>query len=763
MDKKKSIKAEKGLISALVTVFSTGEKTPPEAEVYDLAKILARTNGYDGPFKPIVEEVLYIVDTRMGLGVSLIDTEASHDEAWISKREDIKWTYSDAYSDYLISEKWNPNVVGKLSDVGENIVSLLQDPKSEGKWDRRGLVIGHVQSGKTANYLAVIAKAADAGFKLIIVIAGIHNNLRKQTQERIDSGFVGLSSDPTNRIPTGVGILQGQNYPQPISVTNIYDDFNKNIAGRITARINNLNTPCIMVIKKNVNTLKALHNWLRDLNARSDGKISDIPMLMIDDEADNASINTNIQDKDTDPTITNAMIRRILGLFDKSCYVGYTATPFANIFVNPDAYDEEVYEELFPKDFIYCLDAPNSYFGPDKVFLDEEKSNHILKFIRDAEEYLPFSHKKHDEILALPPSLYEAINKFLLVKTIRICRGQSQKHCSMMINASRFVKTQEAIRDFVSEYIKLVREAVKANYKMPEVISNKNEYMSALRSEFLSEFGDVEVEWPAVKNNLFNAFDTMKIIVANSKSQDSLDYSAYEKDGNGLTAIAIGGLSLSRGLTIEGLCVSYMYRNTRMYDTLMQMGRWFGYRAGYEDLCRVYLSEDSINWYRHIAVSAEELRSQIKQMRRYKLSPKDFGLYVKMHPDRLLITAMNKMRGGEKLTVDHNYSGKIRETHFISAKTTTTKHNYGLLQEVFNKRFGLAKEELLKTEKGWFLKGVETTLIENFISEFEVCSAMGEYVDGALQYLRAISKKYPLSDVLFISKKLMKRIRLSTF
>ena len=185
----------------------------------------------------------------------------------------------------------------------------------------------------------------------------------------------------------------------------------------------------------------------------------------------------------------------------------------------------------------------------------------------------------------------------------------------------------------------------------------------------------------------------------------------------------------------------------------MQMGRWFGYRAGYDDLCRVYLSEDSINWYGHIAESAEELRSQIKQMRRYKLSPKDFGLYVKMHPDRLLITAANKMRTGERVTVNHNYTGKIRETHFISAKKSTTNHNYKLIQEVFDNSFGLEEEKLIETDKGWFLNGVETNSIENFISEFQVCSALGDYVDGALQYLRAISEKYPLSDVLFISKK----------
>ena len=128
-------------------------------------------------------------------------------------------------------------------------------------------------------------------------------------------------------------------------------------------------------------------------------------MLMIDDEADNASINT--KKEDNDPTQTNRRIREILSLFDKSCYVGYTATPFANIFINPDAYgDEQLRGELFPREFIYCLDAPTTYFGPDRVFLDDDSSDRILETIEDAENYIPFVHKKDFDVLDLPPSLY---------------------------------------------------------------------------------------------------------------------------------------------------------------------------------------------------------------------------------------------------------------------------------------------------------------------------------------------------------------------
>ena len=381
-------------------------------------------------------------------------------------------------------------------------------------------------------------------------------------------------------------------------------------------------------------------------------------MLMIDDEADNASINTNREE--INPTRTNSMIRKILDMFDKSCYVGYTATPFANIFINPDAYDEEVREELFPRDFIYCLDAPTTYFGPEKVFLEDENTVGILRKITDAENYIPYSLKKYDEIKELPPSLYLAVQEFILARTIRNLRGHERRHCSMMINVSRLVSIQNQVRSFISSYLKKLEEAVKANYKMPYDIASRNKYMIDLERVFNKEFRGCEFPWATVKEKLFDTFKYLHLFVVNSKSDETLDYRKYEVDGVGLTAVAVGGLSLSRGITLEGLCVSYMYRNTRMYDTLMQMGRWFGYRPNYEDLCRIHLSEDSINWYAHISNASEGLRQQIKQMRKDGLSPKHFGLYVQAHPDSLLVTARNKMRSGEQITVKQNFSGIIR-------------------------------------------------------------------------------------------------------
>lgn len=734
---------EKNFISSLISGLSNRTELPTRAEVETKARQLADIFDYTGDLRNIIEEALIAIDTRMGAGVSLVDDEAAHDEDWVFKR-DINWTYSDAYENYLKKEKMHPGVVRSLSDVGTKILGHIQDPTSDGAWNRRGLVIGHVQSGKTANYIGVIAKAADAGYKFIIVSAGIHSNLRRQTQERIDEAFIGRSSDPENRVAIGVGLTPG--YPHPATLTNIHDDFNTTTADNSGWQINDFSKPIILVIKKNVRTLESLHKWLKKLNARKDGRIGDVPMLFIDDEADNASINTN--KPDLKPTRTNAMIRRVLGLFTKSCYVGYTATPFANIFINPDAYDDDVREELFPRHFIYSLDPPTSYFGPHKVFVDEATRETIVEPIKDCEDYIPSSHKNGDPVPELPPSLYAALDEFIVARTIRNLRGQTGKHCSMLVNVSRFVSTQQMVRAFISERQKKILNAVKANYMKPVPAVEPDQHMQGLKTAFEKRYAACGYSWPEVRQALLGAFDHMRTYVVNSKSDEHLDYRKYEKDGIGLTAIAIGGLSLSRGLTIEGLTVSYMYRNTRMYDTLLQMGRWFGYRPNFEDLCRVHLSPDSINWYRHISEATEELRAQIKRMRRANMSPEQFGLYVQSHPDALVITAANKMRTGQKVTVSQNFTGQLKETWKVPTAPEPNAENEALIAEYWSQGFGGTVEP---TGKGWGVRDVDPDVVLDFLGRFRVHRDFAPVKASIMTYLDQIRDRHPLVDVLLIS------------
>ena len=741
-----AVTQERNISNALISGLANMPETPTREQVEEKAKQIAVIFGYEGDLRNIVAEAMESVVTRMGAGVSLVDVDAKHDDQWVHKREDVDWTYARAYEEFLRNEGWPPQMVQSLSDVTTRILGHLQDPLSEGtSWNRRGLVIGHVQSGKTANYTGLIARAADAGYKFIVVIAGIHNNLRRQTQQRIDEAFIGRSSDPEDRRNIGVGLTPG--YPHPATLTNINGDFNKNTAAKSGWKINDFSKPIILIIKKNVTTLTALHKWLKALNAGGGDRISDVPMLLIDDEADNASINTNKED--LDPTKTNAMIRRILGLFAKSCYVGYTATPFANIFINPDAYGDDVREELFPRDFIYCLDAPTTYFGAEKVFLNEETSDSIVRPIDDCENFIPYSHKRDDSIHQLPPSLYRALDEFIVARAIRNLRGQAGKHCSMMVNVSRFVPVQRAVRDFLSLREKKIREAVLANYAMPEDVSSRNIYMQGLKQAFDDEYADAGSTWAEVKSALHDVFEHLHLFVINSKSDEVLDYTRYEKEGAGLTAVAVGGLSLSRGLTIEGLTISYMYRNTKMYDTLMQMGRWFGYRPGFEDLCRVHLSRDSINWYSHIADAAEELVQQVKRMRRDRLSPKDFGFYVRSHPDSLLITAANKMRSGQEVTVEQSFSGRLRESYIVSTDSEVNARNFSLITDHWKNGFGGRSQE--QTEKGFVFKDVPVQVIEDFLIQFECHSTFAGQKSDVVSYLERIAEKRPWADVLLIS------------
>lgn len=752
--------AEKNFVVALSTSVKNKwpEEVPTREQVAELAQLLSSITNYNGEIDEAVNKALFNIDTKMDVGVSLVDPETDHNEEWVKELSDDDWLYSSAYERHLLMNEWAPEVVNTISEDTLNILGHLRNPKDDDShWDHRGLVIGHVQSGKTANYLGLITRAADAGYRFVLVLAGVHENLRKQTQERIDEGFTGRTVTKDGGFEVGVA-LENARFPKPACLTNTISDFKKATAAQ-NWRLADHNKPIVLVIKKNVRTLESLYTWLKELNANNAGTISDLPLLMIDDEADNASINT--KKEDIDPTKTNRWIREILGLFDKRCYVGYTATPYANILINPDAYgDEKLRKELFPKDFIYCLDAPNTYFGPRKVFLDDhtgrpptenQVSPRVLQSICDAENIIPLKHDKYIDLVGLPPSLEKAIRQFLIVKAIRIKRGQGNKHCSMLINVSRFVDVQKIVKSHVSLYLKRLREAIKATYAMPDSVSENNVYMQLLSEVYDDEYSACGLTWEAVKNELLAAVDSVKLFVVNSdkkKSDEVLDYKKYEKTGAGLTAIAIGGLSLSRGLTIEGLCISYMYRNTRMYDTLMQMGRWFGYRFGFADLCRIHLPQDSIDWYSHIAGSTENLRQQITEMRADNLSPLQFGLYVRSHEEGLMVTAANKMRNGEKVTLNQNYSGDLKESYVLPFDEQINDSNRTLIQEYWDSKFGA--DGLEPTKKGWIIKDASTYRVIEFLRKFRVHESFISKF-WAISYLDKVSIKHEFSDVLFIS------------
>ena len=328
----------------------------------------------------------------MDLGVTLQEREF---EKWLEDaRRDIEPYFWDRYRRLLAEQGFSGQVLATMDSVTDRVLGLLENPTKVGTWDRRGMVVGQVQSGKTANYTGLICKAADAGYKVIIVIAGIQNNLRNQTQRRIDEGFIGfdstklLSRSPSDHRFHIVGVGRFNSIRRPNTLTNTMRDFNRATATAVGLPLDNLTEPAVFVIKKNANTLRNLIDWLRTHNAEGSAGSVDSPMLLIDDEADNASI--NIKHSREDVSRINGQIRELLGLFERSCYIGYTATPFANIFIDPDTEDDMFGQDLFPRHFVVGLDPPDNYFGPAKTFVGG--SSDIVRHVDDNEGLLPTWH-----------------------------------------------------------------------------------------------------------------------------------------------------------------------------------------------------------------------------------------------------------------------------------------------------------------------------------------------------------------------------------
>ena len=591
-------------------------------------------------------------DITMDLGTLFADEY----KPWLDRaRGDIDWYYWDRYRRFLNKDGFPPQVLRSMDTITDQILDHLEDPRKKDKWKRKGMVVGHVQSGKTANYMGLINKAADSGYKVIIVLAGTLNSLRNQTQFRLDGGFIGTNTDLKQ--PIGVGLISHEK--KPAYFTTNTKDFRKSIANQIGVGIGDLKEPVVLVIKKNKSTLENLTDWLKHNNLH---KLNDYPLLLIDDEADHASINTS---KDgNDATTINKKIRELLALFDRSSYVGYTATPFANVFIDPATDDDMLGDDLFPRDFIINLDPPTNYVGPERIFSSEADLK-IVREVNDYENYLPAKHKISWQPKELPPSLKEAIQVFVLSRAVRLLRGQTHAHNSMMINVSRFTNVQSNIMLLVDEYLKEIRQSIINHYRLSGAESLKNSIMLSLRNIYKEEFENTQYPWNKVQKLLKDAVSPIGVIEVNSSSAaKQLDYSSKNYP-DGRNVIAVGGMGLSRGLTLEGLTVSYFLRNSIMYDTLMQMGRWFGYRDGYVDLCRIYMTAEAASWYAHISDATNELREEFRRMKAAGMSPKDFGLCVRSHPEALIVTARNKMRTATTVLRKVNLEGRLVETAIL--------------------------------------------------------------------------------------------------
>lgn len=650
---------------------------------------------------------------QMGQGNVLVEKSF---QPWLPQRKaDIDPFYWDRYRQLLVDRGLAAPVVASLDSVTDRILGLTGNPELEGEWDRRGMVVGHVQSGKTANYTGLITKAADAGYRLVIVIAGIHNSLRNQTQIRIDEGFIGRDSSNIrkNSEDRTVGVGRFNSTRRPQSFTTSTRDFNSQTADSVGVQIDALKEPAVLVIKKNTSTLKNLIKWLEVHNARRGTSKIAAPMLLIDDEADNASI--NIKHQKGEVARINGQIRELLNLFERKCYVGYTATPFANIFIDPETEDEMFQQDLFPRDFIVSLEPPSNYVGPTRVFLDE--SDQFTRKIIDSEDLIPLRHKIDDDVVALPSSMKKAIRTFVLNCAVRTIRGDGSSHNSMLINVSRFTRIQGQVWSLVHDYLGEIQRAVRANGAKHHVKAEKDPDIADLKETWTTEFSLVDERWEDVFEVLHTAIAPIEVRQINSASASALDYDEYK--ATGLNVIAIGGFSLSRGLTLEGLSVSYFLRNSQAYDTLLQMGRWFGYRPNYDDLCRVWMPEDAAGWFAHIAESVEELRDDFKQMERAGATPREFGLRVRSHPDSLIITARNRIGSAERIVVRRGLKNEYIETTSLLADIEAQRQNRSAAERLVGDLHALGHE--LPRESGslgYLLRGVPIEPVTEFLQSF---------------------------------------------
>lgn len=712
-----------------------GDANPSEEDIKKAIDQVSLLLPIDNTSKDYLEKILQSsYKVRMDLGNSVVNEATYH--PWLANRKATMPTYYwDRYYRYLeLDQGWDSEVINTLGDVSDEILDLCGNPEEVGTWKRKGLILGDIQSGKTSNYLALCNKAADAGYKIIILLTGTIESLRKQTQERVDAGFVGLNSrnvlqkNPEKKF-IGVGSIDSNRTALPF--TDIISDFNSSKLQALNFTIKGMPEPVILVLKKNKSVLENLATWLSTRNTSHIGAKIDLPLLLIDDEADNASVNTNKPDKN--PTAINNAIVEVLKLFERSSYVAVTATPFANIFIDPDLDKGADEFNLFPSDFIYSLSAPTNYIGASKIFPEAAEYSDALEPIDDVlidvnnGTYVFRSKAKSNHVVPyLSESLKRAVKYFLAVNVAIDLSGNRKSHRSMLINVSQFVNVQNQVFDMVSNYLKKYQIKIHAYSKLGMDKAKECleiEELLDLWKEFQLDIktGHSDEQFLEALNE---AIAPIQLRLVNQRAKEKgverLDYEPYKE--NGLRVIAVGGNSLSRGLTLEGLCVSYFDRNSQMYDTLMQMGRWFGYRKGYDNFFKIWMEPTAMSWYQYISDATIELKNEIIEMRRVGLTPKEFGLKVQQNMVSLFVTARCKMRATRTVEQWVSLATEVVETpRLVADREKCLKINLDLTNELLSniENEGIhIDSEYNFTVNRLIYKGVDKDVIAKYIGAF---------------------------------------------
>lgn len=596
------------------------------------------------------------------------------------------------------SKGWGEDKAESIGNAANEVVSLIADPNNE-KFQYRGLVVGHVQSGKTANMTGVIAKAIDAGYNMVVILAGLTNKLRQQTQRR-------LETDLLNRVPL-----------EWIKWTNTEDDGDfKMPAGKVFLPPKGQTQVC--VLKKNVSPLK---HFLHTLQKTPPVTLKSLRVLLIDDECDSASVNA--AHGEFDVSTINAMIRTILTRFHAVTYIGYTATPFANVLINPYPNDNQDIDDLYPKDFITALEKPKGYFGTEELFgrdpidaddidIDEEGLDMIRQVPEAEVEDLQPPSRKEKEVFfpKITKSLEDAVLYFIASCAARLARGHSNSHMTMLVHTSVYTILHDRLSEQISAWLKL---------KDFDLRNGTGEISNRIKVLWDSEHNRLpteitrakKIDFEELSEFLGKVLDVLDTPIENGFSESRIDY-----EGTPKIYIVVGGTVLARGLTLEGLMVSYFVRSTSQYDTLLQMGRWFGYRHGYEDIPRIWMTEELRLAFRAMASVEAEVRSDIMEYADRKVTPMAFAVRVKSIPG-MAITAASKMRHAHRCSI--SYSGKHRQTIWFDHKDiSVVEGNWRAAAELLSG----AERSIPRSESTDRLlyEGVPINHIRKFLKEYTV-------------------------------------------
>ncbi|WP_217808202.1 Z1 domain-containing protein [Oceanibacterium hippocampi] len=603
------------------------------------------------------------------------------------------WT---ALHEYLKTKGWNLDTIGSLDRASTEVVSLLGNPGRD-KFACRGLVVGYVQSGKTANMTAVMAKAVDAGYNMIIVLGGVTNKLRKQTQDRFEQD-----------------VLRHRTLWQLYTTSAPGGDFVQPANGGFVMPAEG--HAQLIVMKKEGSRLKQLRQTI----CRTPPVVlRQLKVLLIDDECDQASVNSARGEYDM--TRINAEIRQVLAALPAVTYVGYTATPFANVFINPYPYgNDDDLDDLYPRDFITALERPIGYFGALEVFGSDsaeegsEERDMIRLLQEDEPERLRTTSPKDKESFhpEMTRSLEDAILWFLASCAIRHARGQEGEHMSMLVHSSQFVRQHKYMSELIRNWVEqrksdLISRVGEPTARLQEIFEDERERTAPAGQDRIPEdFDMVLAHLPAV-------LDALRYPVENGETDEALrlDYT-----GDPVTCIVVGGTVLARGLTLEGLCVSFFLRTSKQYDTLLQMGRWFGYRRGYEDLPRLWTTEDLASRFRSLAVIEEEIREDIAVYRENKLTPRDFAVKVRSIPG-MAITAAAKMKHAFRTSM--SFSGKhVQTIRFDHRDSEIVGGNWNAASELVD--LMLATTVPTEENRGLLFRDIPFQSVRRFLAATEI-------------------------------------------